>query len=156
MARLAFFQWPGSKPQADGCDDPEAAIAADREAKQSGILAAVAAENFAAGINEGERFHVVDHRPHLQAAAMGIGGERATERETVRAGLFLADAPDRSGSWLLGMKGFDKLQPFHPGTDFDKSALSIHRADPDELGTIQQQGPLAELLPAHRMAGTAD
>jgi len=151
----AFQFAAGRQPQAHRSDRTEATVAAHDQTKKFLILDSVAATDFTAGIDEGERLDIVDHGPHGQAAPMGVGREGAAQRQAVRAGLFLADGPDAGLRSLLGMEPGDQFGPGNARARLDESALAVHPTDVCQMCQIQQQRAFAELLAAHGVARAA-
>src|SRR5262249_36024176 len=75
--------------------DAEESIAADGVTEQLRFARAAAGHHFAIGPHYFERFHVGDERRGREAATVNVRGNRAADREAIRAGLLLPDAPAR-------------------------------------------------------------
>ena len=84
---------PRRQPQADRGHDAEQSVAADDEAEQLGVARPADLADLARRVDQRERLDVGADRTLGQAAPVDVGGERATERQVVGAGLLLADAP---------------------------------------------------------------
>jgi hypothetical protein len=121
-------------------------------------LAAAALQRAAARVDQHERFDVADDRRQAQTATVRVGSERAADGDRVHPGLLLANAPRAGAGALLALEPCHQGRPLDAGLDLDESLGAIEREHLIELGQVEQQRVLAELLAAHRMptAGHAD
>ena len=147
---------PPDEPQAHRGDDAEAAVAADHEAEKFGVLRAAAAMDGPSGIHQRERLHVIDERPHGQATAVDVRGQSAAERHVVGARLLLADCEWEVVAGLLCDECVDEIRPLDASAGFDRAWSMIDEFHMAQLAEIDQQRIRSELLPAHRVACTAD
>ena len=88
---------------------------------------------------------------------MDVRGEGTAERETVGAGLFLADAPRGGGVRRLerGASG-DEGGPFDPSVHGDEATSGVELPDRGMAAQIKEPRAGAKLLPAHGVATAAD
>jgi len=87
---------------------------------------------------------------------MDVGCQRAANREPVRSGLLLNDAPGfrpvATGPEQVG----DKFWPLNTGLDGDEAALDVQIDHAGQASHIKQTRSTAELLPTHRVAPTGN
>jgi hypothetical protein len=87
---------------------------------------------------------------------VNIRGERATDAQTIGAGLFLDDAPlsrlAATGPQQVG----HELRPLNPGLDDDEPSLRIQIHNTTHTSHVQEYRSSPELLSAHRMAAASN
>ena len=79
-------------------DHAEEPVAADHVPKQLRPLRAAARHHLAVGSHHFQRLEVRDERRCGEAAAVDVRGDRAADRQPIRAGLLLTNAPVRAGA----------------------------------------------------------
>ena len=145
-----------NEPQPDGRDDAEQPIAANRQTKQFGIFAAAARAGNSTCIDQHERFDVGDERLHLEAAAVHVSCKRPADRQPIRAGLLLRNAPLVRPAFLCLQQVFDERRPHDAGLDFDESLHAIERPHTIEPGHVDERRAIGKLLSAHSVAAARD
>ncbi len=83
--------YAGGEAKAYRRDHAEEPVTSDDEAKKFRIARTVTMGYFPGGVDQLKRFDVIDERLKFQAAAVDVGGERATDGEAIGASLFLKD-----------------------------------------------------------------
>src|SRR5205085_6274961 len=151
----ALEQAPRHETQCHRVDEAEEAVAADREAEELRVLGPAAGEEPPARVDELDRLDVADDRRQREAAAVGVGGERAAERQAVGAGLLLVEGPFALAR-LRVIQRLQKLRPLHAGFDFDQPALVVEGENPGELARIDQHAVGGEGLRAHGVAAAGN
>ena len=137
-------------------DDAEQPVPADGQPEQIRVLRARAPANGAVRPHEVECLHLADDRFEIQAAPVRVARQGAANAESIRAGLFLNDAPLPGPPLLHPAQMANQLRPFDAALNRDHAALfvegqhAIHRAHVDE------DAGFAELLSAHGMTAAGD
>ncbi len=105
-------------------------------------------------IHENEGIDVTDEWLHRQPTPMRVRSDSSSDRQPVRAGLFLGYSPRLTGPVLQSEIAFHQLWPLDPSFHLQNSALTIQMEHPIELSDIDQKSIGAKLLPSHRMPPT--
>ena len=87
---------------------------------------------------------------------MDVGGDRATEREMIRAGLFLGDGPKPRRAVLKFLELLEKARPGGAGFAADGAGEWIEFEHAIKRGHVEQKTVLEELLAAHGVASASD
>ena len=87
---------------------------------------------------------------------MNVGGDRATEREVIRAGLFLGDGPKARRTLLKFLELLEKARPGGAGFAANGAGEWIEVEDAVERGHVEQKTVLEKLLAAHGVASARD
>ncbi len=139
-----------------GRDHAEEAVAADREAEEVAVLGAARAADLAVRADDRDRLDVVDDRLPAEPAPVDVRGERAAEREPVRAGLLLPHHPGRGIAELQALERLEEPRPLDPGLDLDEPTFAIEREHASASGEVEEEAAGEELLPAHRVPPAGD
>ena len=103
-----------------------------------------------------EGFDVANQRTEAKPAAVNVRRQGAADRQSVRSGLFLNDAPLRGLSRARPEQMVHQPGPVNTCFHHDQAALRIKFEHAAETRRVDQDGAGAELLPAHRVTASRD
>src|SRR5262245_25668814 len=87
---------------------------------------------------------------------MRVAGERTADAETIGASLLLIDPPLPGLSFLSSRQLLNQLGPLDARLDVDRTVLRVERQESIHRARVDEDGRVAELLPAHRVSAAGD
>ena len=144
---------PRRQAQPHRSDHAEEAVAADDQPEELGVAISATRDHVPAGVDQRERFDVLDDRLEAESATVRVGRKRAPDRQPVGTGLLLDDPPGVLPSRLHASQLVDQLGPLDARLDLGDAALRVEADDAAHAPHVEEQRVGAELLAAHRVAG---
>src|SRR5688500_13125529 len=112
----------------------------------------IAFDDLAAREHDLQRFDVLDERRVAQAAPVDVRADGSAERQAVRTGLFLSNAPAHFAAVLLARVIDDELRPSDARLRSNEPAFAIELEHSVQRSRVEQPSIASELLTAHRVA----
>jgi hypothetical protein len=137
-------------------DHAEQSVAADHVPEELRSLGAAAGDDFAVAGDDFERLDILDERAGVEAAPVNVRCDGSADRESIRAGLLLADAPRRYCRVRADQIAADHVGPRDACLYAQQSVSFIEAERAIEPSHVQQSRTCEELLSAHGVPAARD